>query len=267
MRWKAASPRGRVRVWKRTSKPDGPANLGLPVMREEIHIPEADPATVLEWLDAKEIILVDVREIVEYEEEHIPGALLCPLSTFEADLFPRFPGKRVVIHCALGKRSAAAARQLIKESYPAEVINMTGGIQAWQADGCPTEVQHEDRDGLPFVDAGAANKAMPALTPGAHPGRVLEKEFLHPFGLTRTALAKEVNVPTSRISAIVRGERGISAETAMRLSRYLCTTEEFWLRLQAAHDLAKAHDHHGGAIAREVSPRRTTTRESGASKK
>ncbi|MDD9876831.1 MAG: HigA family addiction module antitoxin [Magnetovibrio sp.] len=227
----------------------------------ESDVPEAEPATVLGWLDAGEIILVDVREIIEYEEEHIPGALLSPLSSFDPARFPRFPGKKVVIHCALGKRSANAARQLIKADYPAEIINMAGGILAWQAQGCPTEVQHEDRDGLPFVDDRTSKHAMPALRPGVHPGRVLESEFLKPFGLSRAALADAVRVPPSRINAIVRGERRITAETAMRLSRYLCTTEEFWLRLQAAHDLDRARTAHGKRVTREVQPRRTSTRE------
>lgn len=229
----------------------------------KIPLEEASPRTVLRWLEAKKIILVDVREIIEYEEEHIPGALLSPLSNFDPHKFPKFPGRRVVIHCALGKRSANAARQLIAAGYPADVINMEGGILAWQADGCPTEVQHEDRDELPFVDDKTGKIAMPALKPGAHPGQVLDSEFMQPFGLSRAALADAIKVPPSRIGAIVRGERRITAETAMRLSRHLCTTEEFWLRLQAAHDLTKAKAAFGKQVNAQVKPRRTSTREGG----
>ncbi len=225
-------------------------------------VEEVGSATTLAWLNAREIVLVDVRETVEYEAEHIPGALLCPLSTFEADLFPKFPGKRIVIHCAIGKRSAAACKQLIATGYPNKVMNLEGGIGAWKAAGCPTEVQTEDRKELPFVGAGASNLTMPPpLAAGVHPGRILHDEFLKPFGLTQTALAAAIRVPLSRINGIVRGNRGISAETAMRLARHLCTTEEFWLRLQAAHDLAKAEEAHRQRIDIEVLPRRTRQRD------
>jgi len=220
-------------------------------------IAEVQSPDVLEWLNNGDIVLVDVRETVEYEAEHIPGALLCPLSTFEADLFPKFPGKRVVIHCAVGKRSAAACKQLMNAGYAAEVVNLEGGINAWKTAGCPTEVQAEARDALPYVGSGAATSPLEA---NAHPGRILEQEFLWPFGLTQSALATAVQVPTSRINAIVRGRRGISAETAMRLARHLCTTEEFWLRLQAAYDLAQAETRHRTRIDREVAPRRTVRR-------
>ena len=99
---------------------------------------EIEPFQVLSLFDSGKIVLVDVRETVEYEADHIPGSLLCPLSTFEADLFPRFPGKPVVIHCAVGKRSAVACKQLIQSDYEGEVLNMAGGIDAWKAAGCPT---------------------------------------------------------------------------------------------------------------------------------
>lgn len=221
-------------------------------------IPEVDPCQVLAWLSAGETVLVDVRETVEYEAEHIPGALLCPLSTFEAELFPKFPGKRLVIHCAVGKRSAAACKQLANAGYPDRVLNMAGGIGAWKAAGCPTEVQHENRADIPFIGAGA-NTELPPLAAGVHPGQVLDREFMRPFGLGATALAHEIGVPTSRVSAIVRGERRITAETALRLARHLCTTDEFWLRLQAAHDLAEARREIGDVVNREVTPRRAGT--------
>ncbi len=221
-------------------------------------IPEVDPCQVLAWLGAGDTVLVDVRETVEYEAEHIPGALLCPLSTFEADLFPKFPGKRLVIHCAVGKRSAAACKQLMNAGYPDQVLNIAGGIGAWKAAGCPTEVQHENRADIPFIGA-AANTDVAPLDAGVHPGQVLYREFMRPFGLGATALAHEIGVATSRVSAIVRGERRITAETALRLARHLCTTDEFWLRLQAAHDLAVARREIGETVNREVTPRRAGT--------
>ena len=72
-----------------------------------LDVPEADALTVRGWLKAGEIVLVDVRETAEYEQEHIPGSVLCPLSVFDAELFPEIPEKNVVLHCAIGKRSAA----------------------------------------------------------------------------------------------------------------------------------------------------------------
>ena len=204
-------------------------------------------------------MLVDVRETIEYETDHIPGALLCPLSTFQADLFPRFPGKGVVLHCAVGKRSAAACKQLRQAGYAGEVLNMAGGINAWKAFGYPTEVQSEERKKIPFIEGSSPKHEPPVLDAGAHPGLILQSEFMVPFGLTSKALAAEIRVPASRISAVVRGNRRITPETALRLARYLCTTEEFWMRLQAAHDLENSRREHGKRINTEVNPRRTGT--------
>lgn len=222
----------------------------------ETTIAETDPCTVIEWLAAGDTVLIDVRETVEYEAEHIPGALLCPLSTFEAELFPKFPGKRVVIHCAVGKRSAAACKQLLNAGFTNELWNLAGGIGAWKSAGCPTEVQPQDRKDIPFLEGAAPAETTAPLDAGAHPGLVLRSEFMTPFGLSATGLAAEIGVPASRVSAILRGERRITTETALRLGRYLCTSDEFWLRLQSAHDLAQARHAHGDTVNREVSPRR-----------
>ena len=81
-----------------------------------------------------------------------------------------------------------------------------------------------------------------------------------PFGLSQSALADAIGVPTSRVNAIVRGHRSITAETALRLARHLCTTAEFWLRLQAAHDLSIAAHRHAADIHAQVRPRRTSPR-------
>ncbi len=223
--------------------------------REPAPSVEIDPCTAADWIAAGDTVLIDVRETVEYEAEHIPGALLCPLSTFEADLFPRFAGKRVVIHCAVGKRSAAACKQLQGADYPGPLYNLGGGIGAWKAAGCPTEVQAPDRKSIPYLDGARPEDAQP-LEVGVHPGQVLRSEFMVPFGLSASGLADEIKVPASRVSAIVRGERAVSAETALRLARHFCTTDEFWLRLQAAHDLEIARGRHGPRVEREVMPRR-----------
>jgi addiction module HigA family antidote len=72
-----------------------------------------------------------------------------------------------------------------------------------------------------------------------HPGEILLEEFLKPLGRTQVALAEHVGVSVQRINEIIRGKRGITPETAWLLSDALGTTPEFWLNLQAAHDLAR----------------------------
>ena len=73
-----------------------------------------------------------------------------------------------------------------------------------------------------------------------HPGEVLREEYLIPLGMSARALGKELGVPANRITEIMRGERDVSADTAIRLGRYFRTDPRFWLNLQAAHDLSKA---------------------------
>jgi addiction module HigA family antidote len=70
-----------------------------------------------------------------------------------------------------------------------------------------------------------------------HPGEVLEKEFLDPLGISAYRLAKDVRVPITRVAEIVRGRRGITADTALRLSRYFGTSAKFWMGLQEDYDL------------------------------
>jgi len=71
-----------------------------------------------------------------------------------------------------------------------------------------------------------------------HPGEVLREEFLVPLGQTQVALAAHIGVPVQRINELVRGKRCVTPETAWLLSQALDTTPEFWLNLQACHDLA-----------------------------
>ena len=111
-------------------------------MRDFAHTEEfiqaADVVQVKEWLDRKDILLVDVRETHEFEEEHISGAMLMPLSHFEPETFPSLPGVRVVVHCGIGKRSEAARKMLAKQGH-LQVINMTGGLVAWKEAGFEVE--------------------------------------------------------------------------------------------------------------------------------
>jgi antitoxin HigA-1 len=88
-----------------------------------------------------------------------------------------------------------------------------------------------------------------------HPGEVLGEEFLKPLGMSVNALALALRVPTTRIGAIVKGDRAVTADTALRLARFFGTSAEFWINLQAMHDLTKARMQSGGAIERDVRPR------------
>ena len=88
-----------------------------------------------------------------------------------------------------------------------------------------------------------------------HPGEVLTEEFLKPLGMSVNALAIALRVPATRIGAIVKGERSVTADTALRLARFFGTSPEFWIGLQAMHDLTKARMEGGAAIERDVRPR------------
>ena len=88
-----------------------------------------------------------------------------------------------------------------------------------------------------------------------HPGEVLNEEFLKPLGTSVNALALALRVPATRIGAIVKGERSVTADTALRLGRFFGTSPEFWINLQAMHDLTKARMERGSKITRDVRPR------------
>jgi addiction module HigA family antidote len=81
-----------------------------------------------------------------------------------------------------------------------------------------------------------------------HPGEVLNEEFLRPLGMSVNALAMALRVPATRIGAIVKGERSVTADTALRLARFFGTSPEFWMNLQAMYDLTKARRESGGKI-------------------
>ena len=88
-----------------------------------------------------------------------------------------------------------------------------------------------------------------------HPGEILQEDFMKPLGLTQYALAKALHVEPLRISQIVRGQRAITPDTALRLARYFGTSPQVWLRLQADYDLEVAKDRIEGRILQEVAPR------------
>ena len=88
--------------------------------------------------------------------------------------------------------------------------------------------------------------------PPVHPGEVLLEDFIKPLGLSQYRVAKDIGVPTLRITQIVRGQRSITADTALRLARYFGTSANVWLRLQARYDLEVAEAKTAKRINREV---------------
>jgi addiction module HigA family antidote len=88
--------------------------------------------------------------------------------------------------------------------------------------------------------------------PPVPPGEVLREEFLKPLGISQYQLAKDISVPPRRINEIVHGKRAVTADTALRLSRYLGTSERFWLNLQARYELEVEKDRLGGRLKKEV---------------
>jgi addiction module HigA family antidote len=91
--------------------------------------------------------------------------------------------------------------------------------------------------------------------PPIHPGEILREEFLSPLSMSAHQLALALRVPATRINDIVHEKRGITADTALRLSRYFGTTPRFWMNLQASWELEVAEDQLGKALQREVLPR------------
>jgi addiction module HigA family antidote len=89
-----------------------------------------------------------------------------------------------------------------------------------------------------------------------HPGEILREEVLVPLGMSPYALATELRVPRTRIERLVREETPITTDTALRLARYLGTTAEFWLKLQARFDLETARQARNDDIA-AIRPRKT----------
>lgn len=95
---------------------------------------------------------------------------------------------------------------------------------------------------------------MKKKLPPVHPGEILLHDFLEPLGLSQSALADALGVTPMRVSQIVRGQRAITADTALRLSRYFGTRPGWWLDLQTHFDLETAGDELEARIARTVKP-------------
>jgi addiction module HigA family antidote len=91
-----------------------------------------------------------------------------------------------------------------------------------------------------------------------HPGEILAEDVLPELGMSANQVAEALGVPANRISEILRGRRSITADTALRLGRWLGSSPQFWMNLQRSYDLEVAELEHGEDIAREVTPLEST---------
>ncbi len=112
-------------------------------------------------------------------------------------------------------------------------------------------IKREHLDEIDFSDVADGADLMPPVTPG----EILRGDFMEPLGLSANALAKALHVPPNRITAILNGNRSITADTALRLARYFKTTPQSWLNLQINYELEVAKRNVGQVIKAEVSPR------------
>ena len=99
---------------------------------------------------------------------------------------------------------------------------------------------------------------MPNLIPPPHPGETILEDVLKPLDMSVNRLAKALGITAARLNEIVRGRRGITADTALRLARYLGTSPDFWLGLQLEYDLRMARQARQKDIERTVRPRSET---------
>lgn len=107
-------------------------------MTEQVKM--VDVPTVLDWIAADKVVIVDVREVPEFTAAHIPGATLRPLSSFNPAELPSVPaGKHLLLHCRTANRCGTAAAILINSGYKGEINRLAGGIIAWGAAGAPLE--------------------------------------------------------------------------------------------------------------------------------
>jgi addiction module HigA family antidote len=91
-----------------------------------------------------------------------------------------------------------------------------------------------------------------------HPGEHIADELTE-LGMSASELARTLRIPTNRVTEIIRGRRGISADTALRLSQWMGTTPEYWMNLQRNYELRLAEQEHGEEIRREIIPMQPAT--------
>ncbi|MEE9333634.1 MAG: HigA family addiction module antitoxin [Granulosicoccaceae bacterium] len=210
-----------------------------------------DASQVKKWLDQDKIVLVDVRETSEYDQEHIPGSMLLPLSKFDPEIFPTVPGKMIVLHCAVGKRSESAGKMLISEGHTG-AVHLTGGIEAWKAAGYATEIQ------ITPPPSPSELKAQQPVYLCPPPGNVLNEEYLEPLSIAPEELAKHIGMVDTDMAKLINGELSVNVEMSLRLARYFSTAADFWVHLQLEHDLELARHQFGAQIKREITPRTAT---------
>lgn len=105
------------------------------------------------------------------------------------------------------------------------------------------------------VELAGAVDSNGAMLPPVTPGEILQEEFMRPLGLSARRLAHALGVPVNRVSQIIKGQRAITAGTALRLARYFEMSPEFWLNLQQHYELQRALAAEGETVRREVQPR------------
>jgi addiction module HigA family antidote len=101
----------------------------------------------------------------------------------------------------------------------------------------------------PLLDCEEGYMARLAVHPGEHIAVELEE-----LSMSASQLARTLRIPANRLTEIIRGRRGISADTALRLAQWMGTTPKFWLNLQQTYDLRLAEEAHGEEIRREIEP-------------
>lgn len=97
------------------------------------------PSQIKAWRDAGQAVVVDVREDNEWQEAHIPGAILMPLSTFDPAKIPDPGARHLVFHCRSGRRCGLAAEKAVAAGYKGVIKRMEGGFIAWSAAGYDSE--------------------------------------------------------------------------------------------------------------------------------
>ena len=115
------------------------------------------------------------------------------------------------------------------------------------------------REDLDWRAVDFSDVATERLLPSVHPGEILRDEFLRPLGLSVYRLARALKTSRPQLNDIALGRRGVTIDTALRLGRYFGTTPEFWINLQARHDLDVAERTLRLEIEREIVPHSTNT--------
>lgn len=104
------------------------------------NIQEIDCATLKKWIDNDEAIVIDVREVSEYEQAHIKGSTLIPVGTCSAQTLPTGSHKKIVFHCKAGIRGGKACEVCANVMPDTIVYNLKGGLDKWISEGYPVEV-------------------------------------------------------------------------------------------------------------------------------